>query len=191
MKIAVIGWGSLIPNPRELAIQPNKNWFQDGPMLPIEYARISNGKRLTLVIHKGSKPVRTLWSLMTIADLKQAKENLRSREGMLSTKQIGFVDILNSLNDGFSDKEVVEAIKEWATLKELDAVIWTGLKSNFKDKITKLFGESGRELSIENVKWFFGKLSDEEYESAKNYVLSSPESTSTELRTEIEDLLLC
>ena len=62
MKIACIGWGSLIWMPENLMIQ-NK-WFEDGPMLPIEFARQSDNGRITLIIDEFARPVRTLWSLI-------------------------------------------------------------------------------------------------------------------------------
>jgi hypothetical protein len=52
MKIAVIGWGSLIWCPGSLRIQTA--WHNDGPSLPIEFARILKDGRLTLVIRPGS-----------------------------------------------------------------------------------------------------------------------------------------
>jgi len=45
-KIIVLGWGSLIWDPRELKIK-NSEWQKDGPNLPIEFARISQDGRLT------------------------------------------------------------------------------------------------------------------------------------------------
>ena len=44
MKIAFIGWGSLIKEPRELPIAGE--WQSDGPKLWLEFSRISHkGKR--------------------------------------------------------------------------------------------------------------------------------------------------
>jgi hypothetical protein len=48
MKIAVLGWGSLIWQPRELRISL-PIWKTDGPELPVEFARVSMDGRLTLV----------------------------------------------------------------------------------------------------------------------------------------------
>ena len=73
MKIACIGWGSLIWDPRELKI--GNDWNDDGPMLPVEFTRISSDKRVTLIIDKQAKRVRTLWTL-----------NIRDRLNLLGSK---------------------------------------------------------------------------------------------------------
>ena len=74
MKIACLGWGSLIWRPESLLIQ--RQWFQDGPFLPIDFLRQSKDGRLTLVINETSKSVRTLWALMDTDDLNKAKTSL-------------------------------------------------------------------------------------------------------------------
>lgn len=48
MRIAILGWGSLIWNPNGLPIRGD--WQRGGPVLPIEFSRISSDERLTLVI---------------------------------------------------------------------------------------------------------------------------------------------
>ena len=57
MRIAVIGWGSLLWSPRTLPLAGT--WSSDGPVLPIEFARISVDGRLTLIIEDGAKPIAT------------------------------------------------------------------------------------------------------------------------------------
>ncbi len=52
-KIGIIGWGSLIWDPRGLPIKCK--WHKNGPELPIEFSRISQDGRLTLVIDKNTR----------------------------------------------------------------------------------------------------------------------------------------
>ena len=114
MKIAVLGWGSLIWNPKEL--DANNEWNNDGPFLPIEFARISNNGRLTLVIKEDLKTVQVLWTLMNSKELLKARSNLKEREGTTSINRIGFVNLIENTKcsryNGIS-----ETIKEWAKEK--------------------------------------------------------------------------
>ncbi len=75
MKIAILGWGSLIWNSGELKTKFTQ-WTEDGPLLPIEFARKSSGGRLTLVLYKDAKPVKTLWNISESEDLEGAICNL-------------------------------------------------------------------------------------------------------------------
>ncbi len=77
--IACLGWGSLIWEPRNLAVEGQ--WQTDGPKLPVEFTRVSGGERLTLVITEGAAPVTVLWSRMTVASLDDGIKNLSEREG--------------------------------------------------------------------------------------------------------------
>ncbi len=74
MKIACIGWGSLVWQPKDLIIQ--NEWHSDGPMLPVEFIRQSENGRLTLVITQNATPVRTLWALMSTTEIEQARRSL-------------------------------------------------------------------------------------------------------------------
>jgi hypothetical protein len=50
MKIAVLAWGSLIWDRRDLQIVGD--FEANGPVLPLEFCRISGGGRLTLVVNE-------------------------------------------------------------------------------------------------------------------------------------------
>ena len=94
MKIAILGWGSLIKEPRDLPIVGD--WQPDGPKLWIEFSRISQrGARagcLTLVIdERCQSEVTTLHVLSKRGDLPQAIADLQEREGT-SQDGIGFAD---------------------------------------------------------------------------------------------------
>lgn len=129
MKIAVIGWGSLIWCPRTLRIEPG--WHLDGPMLPIEFARKSEDGRLTLVIHPRRKKQRTYWATSKFKRLPDAIENLREREGKKCHKEdIQFVDRDGSSHP--SNSTSVSVVRKWLMkMESLDAAIWTGLPGTY------------------------------------------------------------
>jgi hypothetical protein len=165
MKIACIGWGSLIRCPGELPIKGK--WQTDGPLLPVEFARQSDNGRITLVITRGAKPVQTLWILLDSPNIDEAKEALRKREEttLLNIKSMKKGDPLNS-------DEVEKPISEWLNSKpELDAVIWTGLPPKLPTKgvIEYLHG-------LEN-----GTLI-----AAETYIRNTPKQIDTEYRRAIE-----
>lgn len=58
---------------------------RDGPSLPIEIARISGDGRLKLVIHQESAELQTYWALSKCETLDGAIENLREREGTVTS----------------------------------------------------------------------------------------------------------
>ena len=84
MEIAVLGWGSLVwePKRRDARLRTKGYWYNDGPFLPIEYARISGNNELTLVIHPKARRVRTLWIYSLYHNLNGAIRNLQKREGI-------------------------------------------------------------------------------------------------------------
>jgi hypothetical protein len=75
MKIACLGWGSLIWNPGSLPIQ--REWFKDGPFGSVEFTRQSSDGRITLIINPNAFPVRLLWAHMLTTELQPAREALR------------------------------------------------------------------------------------------------------------------
>lgn len=173
MRIACLGWGSLIWDPRLLPIRGQ--WFCDGPLLPIEFAKKSNDGRVTLVLHEGVAEVRCLWSFMTNTDLDSAKEALALREGSTSkdlTKNIGFW-CKNKNSSGVG----VDAIKKWAETIGIDAVIWTSLKGNFAEEKDKI----GEEV-LAHIK----TLSHEQFQMSEKYVRMAPKQIDTDVRRLLE-----
>jgi len=176
MKLAILGWGSLIMDPGNLHIRGR--WQADGPFLPIEFARISNDGRLTLVLYPGTKPVQTLWALSAYEDLNQAKENLRERE-RTSMEKIGYISIPENDSNCRAVPQVFDYIRQWAVVKGLDAVIWTDLQADFKDKIKM-------ELNAENITTYLSSLTGESREKAIKYIRMAPSQVETKLRRKIE-----
>ncbi|MEO5789254.1 hypothetical protein [Gelidibacter sp.] len=170
-KIACIGWGSLIWRPERLKIQ--NYWFEDGPILPIEFTRISSDNRVTLIIDEEAKPIRTLWTLMTCDDLTEAKESLIKREGV---KKDSLIHSLTQ-NDNVTD-EIQEDIQNWLKEKKIDCAIWTGL--SYSDKTNK------ERPSIEKIISHLNEIEHNERKLAKEFIRKAPRQIDTEYRRQIE-----
>jgi hypothetical protein len=119
MKIACLGWGSLVWNAGSLPLLTA--WHEDGPLLPIEFARESGGRRVTLVITPGAPKVRVLWALVDAGSSAAARELLRIREGKPVRDQIGVWDARHS------NGETALIVRQWAEERRLEAVVWTDL----------------------------------------------------------------
>ncbi len=172
MKIACIGWGSLIWRPDGLKIQ-NK-WFEDGPLLQIEFARQSDNDRITLIIdnHKETRPVRTLWTLMTTENLDEGKLSLRDREGTVDK------NIHSVLTNEVTEDQVKTIIKNWLLVKGLDAAIWTGISYGKKTNSSR-----------PTVDYVINHLKGLEYEKrkvAEEYIRKVPRQIDTIYRRRIE-----
>lgn len=179
MNIAVLGWGSLIWCPRNLCI--DGEWHCDGPQLPIEFARISGGKRLTLVLYKGACNVRTLWAYSGLNNLEDAISNLRERE-CTSKNRIGYIDSRSGRCNCNSIPDIFDTINDWADAKNLDAVIWTDLPTNFKEKREETFTE-------ENVIAYLQGLKNPARGKAEEYIRKAPSQIRTRMRQVIEEEL--
>jgi hypothetical protein len=175
MKIALLGWGSLIWNTRVLKIKDF--WETDGPFLPIEFARISKDGRLTLVLHPNVSSVQTLWTISAYNDLGQAIEDLACREET-SEGNIGFACILDNSSRCKTVPNILPIIQCWTKEKKLDAVVWTDLCSNFKKKL-------GKEPNEDNVIEYLRSLKGETRCIAKEYICKAPEQIQTKFRRRI------
>jgi hypothetical protein len=180
MKIAILGWGSLIKEPRDLPIVGE--WQPDGPKLWIEFSRISrNGERagcLTLVIdEKCESEVTTLHVISKRSDLHQAISDLQKREGT-STDDIGFCEVATGRiapNALSRHPKSCERIDAWAKDKKLDAVIWTALPRRFKDAISIPFTPA-------TALNYLNALPAPTKEKALAYIHSAPGQTMTPFR---------
>ena len=177
MKIAIIGWGSLIWNPQNLAYNIDLNWMPDGPLLPIEYSRISADGRLTLVIADNVKHVKTYYAYSTIKSLDLAILNLAVREGS-NISTIGYY-IKNENHISPNNFTYQKEIKNWIELNNnIDAVIWTNLTENWK---TKTQYKSRIDYLV--------NLPKEVSKVAEEYIRKTPLQINTLLRKEIEEKL--
>ncbi|MYF66243.1 MAG: hypothetical protein F4182_01445 [Gammaproteobacteria bacterium] len=169
--IACLGWGSLIWDPRNLPIQ--RYWFNDGPLVPVEFARQSADGRITLVISPATRPVRSLWALMDGDSLEDAIKQLQQREGTKNPDHIG------SWSRGQQPPDEIPELNEWARAINVDSVIWTKLPPNFND------GDNGKPR-VEDVLRYLRKLTGTARDAAEKYIRRAPRQIDTAYRRRIE-----
>jgi hypothetical protein len=139
-KIAVLAWGSLLWDQRDLKIATK--FEPTGPRLPIEFCRVSADGRLTLVIDDNGAECISYQARSSFDNLEAAATNLAEREGMPSTANVGFIDLGAEKMSAISVKRhpnSVDTIRAWAMSNEYDVVIWTALGIKFKDTTGVLF----------------------------------------------------
>ena len=181
-KIAVLGWGSLIWDPGTLGV--SSKWRTDGPCLPIEFARKSDGMRATLVVVPGYECFsRSYWALSVFGDVGTAADNLRIREGMdwLRPIHVAYEDTWHSAGDGRGPKDDIgTAVSEWVAHQDVDAAIWTGLAA-------KTFEPKSQRVPLEDqVVAFLRSLDLAKSKGAREYVEKAPASIDTPVRQAIE-----
>ena len=184
MKIAILGWGSLIWQPKELAYNKTFGWQKDGPILPIEFARISKDGRLTLVITENGTKVPVSFTLSNYHNLEEAVLNLAVREGS-GRNSIGSYD---KNKDTFSSKFLFkEEIKNWIRNTDFEAVIWTNLGENWNIKNDK--GDIIRQIEPEKRIEYLKESKGNTSAIAEEYIRRTPIKINTDFRKKIEATL--
>jgi hypothetical protein len=178
-RIACIGWGSLIHTPGCLATRGL--WFNDGPQLPVEFARESGDGHITLVICPTVARVPTRWVLLNQPSVELARTNLGCREYPKATRKwidesIGFWDRERDAQYGMEAATIVA----WALARGLDGVVWTNLPYGFK-------GKRGVFPSIDEVLAHLGSLDGTVLRKAQDYVRNAPTEVDTLYRRQITE----
>lgn len=169
MKFACIGWGSLIWNPDGLPC--SGPWNDDGPVLPLEFARRSKNQRVTLVISDHGTPCKTLWAPLAVASMEEAVEVLRVREGMpAKTTKVGQWPCASG-----DETLGAGAVAEWAKARDLAGVVWTALPANWPGF-----------PSLADVIEHLSTLAPEELALAGEYVRRAPKQIATAYRSALE-----
>lgn len=182
-RIAILGWGSLIWEPREL--ETIGGWQMGGPVLPIEFSRVSNDGRLTLVVdEKNGVDVPTRYILSSRTDMAGAIENLRVREKAPSDRGIGIFDRSNELRNDHAMRSAPAAysrISAWATEFAMDGVIWTAIPPRFLD---------GKDFSVVAAVDYLAGLEEPIKAIALAYIRNAQPEVATPVRERVARLLL-
>ena len=187
MKIAILGWGSLIwdrdtEKGREFDRWSCGKWqIAKGLELPLEFSRVSVSRMnaLTLVIdEKHGTKCRVSYVTSKRKTLNDAICDLRCREGT-SFNNIGYWPT----DSGTSKCEATrKSIGAWAKKLSFDAVVWTALKSNFIEKSkTRQKG-----FTVENAIQHIKNMTREEKVKAAEYIWRAPNEIRTRLRDKLE-----
>lgn len=179
MRIAILSFGSLVKNSKGLSIG---KWVHNGPLLPVEFSRISRNKRLTLVINERQGVLNKAWySISKLDNLDNVIAEVQKREkiedGYLKT--IGFIDIQNKNINWHSLEhrtETCKAILAWAEKNKFDAVVWVDLNVRFKDAI-------GVPYTPYNALNYIKTLTGNDRKRAIYYINSIPPQIKTNFRT--------
>lgn len=169
MTIACLGWGSLVWRPKNL---PCEDWRPDGPVLPVEFARISRGDRVTLVIVDGVTAVSVLWSPLKVSSLDAAVSALAAREEV-PDQDIGRWPAPAGAYPHCN------IIAKWAAEHDIEGVVWAALKPGFP-------GQRGAVPKLEQVLAHLDKLQGLMREGAIEYVRQTPKQITTANRAAIE-----
>ena len=184
VKSVVLAWGSLVWDPGEL--QTAGKFMANGPLLPIEFCRISNDGRLTLAIDETFGALcKTYSARSSLQSLDAARDNLCQREGMADARAIGFVEPASNRQSDFaleSHPQVVATIGAWAESLGYDAAIWTALTSNFND-----WGK-GEPFSVSAALQYLETLEGDDptkFAQALAYIRNAPPEVETPVRDEV------
>lgn len=191
MRAAIVAWGSLIWNRRELAI--TENFKLGGPHLPIEFCRVSGGGRLTLVIDEAfGASCPTYVAESACGDLDAALKNLWIREGsqeevlpknVRTHGRVGFVELASghcSASAMERHPKAVVTIRTWAQANGFDAAIWTALASNFSDS-----DKAGEPWSVEAAIRYLELLDPQKRDASLRYIRSAPPEVQTPVRAAV------
>lgn len=180
MRIAILGWGSLLWEPRPEFLQQIRDWRDDGPRLPLEFSRLSKSRAgaLTLVIDSVfGEPCQVAFSVSRRSEPSDAICDLRNREGTVQ-RHIGCLFADGS--QGRSREESITAVlQKWLQGQEIDCVIWTDLPSNFEE-------EKRVKYSVPAAIRHLQSLPSEGKARAAEYVWRAPAFVSTPLRRALQ-----
>lgn len=183
MKIAVIAWGSLIWDRRNLGVIGD--FVANGPKLNLEFSRTSRDGRLTLVIDEEHGGLCSTFSTQSaFDDLDKAIENLRLREGMPTTKGVGFIDLLSGRKSVAAlqrHPRAVGTITAWARARGYAGAIWTALGSNFRES-----EKTNQPFSLEAGIRYLEARDGPTLAAALNYIRQAPAEVRTPLRAAVK-----
>jgi hypothetical protein len=185
VKSVVLAWGSLVWDPG--ALQTTGKFTANGPLLPIEFCRVSDDGRLTLAIDESFGALcKTYSAPSALENLDAARDDLCLREGMADARTVGFVEPASGKQSDLAVEnhpQVVATIAAWTESLGYDAAIWTALASNFD-----AWGKGGEPFSVSAALQYLETLEREDpakFAQALAYIRKAPPEVETPVRDEV------
>jgi hypothetical protein len=190
--IAILGWGSLIWDTKHKGAAEfarwHGPWLDDGPMLSLEFSRISVKSRpgaLTLVIDRAHGTVcRVKYCFSKRSKPEEVFEDLRTREDMPRREDGGVPRTIGRAFRGIGvpvcrDGDSLSEIQDWARRKEIDVVVWVDLSGNFEN-------EKKVSYSVAAALEHLATIEDDVLSATREYVNRAPACVQTEFRRAFE-----
>jgi len=178
MRIAIIGWGSLLWDLENLEPRVTGDWsYGGGPRLPLEFSRVSPKRKLGLVViidPTHGAPCPTSYIKSVRSDLSAAVSDLAARE-RAPIERIGHAQ-LGTGHINSSNPPLNETLTAWLAATGYDACVWTDLPANFTE-------HSSHEFTIEAGIAYLKTLPPASLDEAKRYIENAPGETITPLRS--------
>lgn len=180
MKIAILGWGSLLWDDTHREFDKHHGvWKFDGPTLKLEFSRKSASRldALTLVIDAiHGEECNVAYALSKRRTVEKAIGDLQTREGT-GPRNIGCVFTDGSRRQG-RDPDSIDGILRWAQDACPDVVLWTDLRGDFRDVPKNEFVE----VAVNHVQ----QLSAKAKALAAEYVWRAPDFVVTPVRSALQ-----
>lgn len=140
MRIAILAWGSLIYDPRNLSLA--SDWRASNLYLPLEFSRISHKGDmegcLSLVVDAANGSLCSVaFAESRRADLSCVINEMVTREGVSFRSSIGYLNLKHGKINRYAERWYADHcanIADWARRHGFEGVVWTNLQSNFEDK---------------------------------------------------------
>lgn len=211
--LACIGYGSLIWSPRNLTpyLRHPDRWFGDGPALPVEFARESDRRRITLAIVPGLPTSTTYWTPFDHDNIDRTASGgnvnppgMVSRDTLTQQSDHPFPAHVVGARQQLADREgcgiehiglmtasgrtesalpsaLLDVLKVWMESKNLSGVVWTELPCGFKTR-------RGQLPTLENVYTYLeGLIKEDAHQNAEEYIRKAQSQINTPYRHAISD----
>jgi hypothetical protein len=176
VRIAILGWGSLLWDLDDLGPHVTGGWVtRGGPRLPMEFSRISPKRRMGLVVALDPAAGR----LCATHAIRSARDDPAEARADLARRERAPVERIGwARADGAAEGRlpaVTEAVVAWCREAGVDAAVWTDLEPNFAAVAGAPFNVAA------GIEWLRG-LEDASLAEAHRYIRNAPASTRTPLR---------